>query len=422
MIQQKNGSFVQADTALFNIDAACEDVDTLFFDANGDGKPDLYVVSGGNEYSGNSAALLDRLYLNTGDGHFTKSTGMLPAIFENKSCVATADIDEDGDLDLFVGNLADANAYGVPQTSYLLLNDGNGKFSIADQNTIALDKIGLVTTATFADINSDGLQDLVVAGEWMPLTIFINKKGRFDKTEIPKSTGLWQTVFTDDVNADGKMDIIAGNWGWNNKFWSGKNGPIKLYVNDFDKNGKTDQLLSYTSGGVEYPFLAKDEIERPLPVLKKHYLKYADYAGLPMKDAFYGFVEAVQPIIAERLGSAICYGDGKGNFEMADLPAALQLAPIFSFQKISTEKPAENLYIAAGNFFDVIPYEGRYDAQSLVAFGVNSNKSVQHIQQPLLAAEKGQFRDLKYIKTATAGRVLVAARNNAGLLFFNSNK
>ena len=422
MIQQKNGTFVHADTSVFNIDAACEEVDALFFDANGDGKPDLYIVNGGNEYSGNAPALLDRLYFNTGKGHYTKSAGMLPAIFENKSCVAAADIDVDGDQDLFVGNLADANAYGVPQTSYLLLNDGKGKFSIADQNIIKLDKIGLVTTAAFADINGDGLQDLVVAGEWMPLTIFINKKGSFEKTEILKSTGLWQTVFIDDVNADGKADIIAGNWGWNNKFWSGKNGPLKLYVSDFDKNGKTDQLLSYTSGSIEYPFLAKDEIERPLPVLKKHYLKYADYAGLPMKDAFYGFVETVQPLIAERLGSAICYGDGKGNFEMVDMPAALQLAPIFSFQKISTAKAAENMYIAAGNFFDVIPYEGRYDAQPLAAFKVNKNKVMQYIQQPLLAAEKGQFRDLKYIQTATEGKVLVAARNNAGLLFYKSNK
>jgi hypothetical protein len=422
MIQQKNGLFVQADTAVFNKEAACEEVDALFFDANGDGKPDLYVVSGGNELTGKNDALLDRLYLNGGNGHFAKSAASLPAIFENKSCVAAADIDADGDQDIFVGNLANANAYGVPQTSYLLLNDGIANFSIANQSIMALDKIGLVTTAAFADINGDGLKDLVVAGEWMPLTIFINKKGKFEKTEIANSTGMWQTVFIDDVNADGKADILAGNWGWNNKFWSGKNGPIKLYVSDFDLNGKTDQLLSYTSGGVEYPFLAKDEIERPLPVLKKHYLKYADYAGLPMKEAFYGFVETVQPIMAERLGSVICYGDGKGNFAMADLPATLQLAPIFSFQKINTIQAVENVYIAGGNFFDVIPYEGRYDAQPLAIFGVNKNKAVQYFPQPVLAAAKGQFRDLKYINTATEGKVLVAARNNAGMLFYGNKK
>ena len=422
MIQQKNGSFIPADTAVFNKDAASEEVDALFFDANGDGKPDLYVVSGGNEFTGKNEALPDRLYLNTGNGHFIKSVSLLPAIFENKSCITVADIEGDGDLDIFVGNLANANAYGLPQTSYLLLNDGKANFSIADISTIALNNIGMVTAAAFADINADGLKDLVVAGEWMPLTIFINKKGRFEKTEIPFSTGLWQTIFIDDVNADGKADILAGNWGWNNKFWSGKNGPIKLYVSDFDKNGKTDQLLSYTSGAVEYPFLSKDEIERPLPVLKKHYLLYADYAGLPMKDAFFGFVETVKPIMAERLGSVICYGDGKGNFDMADLPAALQLAPIFSFQKINTLQAVENVYIAGGNFFDVIPYEGRYDAQPLAIFGVNKNREIQYFPQPVLSAMNGQFRDLKYINTNNEGRVLVAAGNNQGLLFFGNKK
>ena len=137
MIQQKNGSFVTADTAVFNIDAGCEDVDATFFDANGDGYPDLYVVSGGNEYTGNNNYLLDRLYFNDGKGNFKKAINSLPEIFQNKSCVSVADVDHDGDMDLFVGNLADAHAYGIPQTSFLLINDGKGNFTVADENTIA---------------------------------------------------------------------------------------------------------------------------------------------------------------------------------------------------------------------------------------------------------------------------------------------
>ena len=172
MMQQKNGTFMAADTAVFNADAACEDVDAAFFDANGDGSLDLYVVSGGNLYTGNNSSLLDRLYLNDGKGHFTKSINSLPPIFENKSCVTVADIDHDGDSDIFVGNLANSLAYGVPQTSFLLLNDGKGNFSIAGNNTIELSKIGIVTCAEFADINNDGWKDLIVAGEWMPITIF----------------------------------------------------------------------------------------------------------------------------------------------------------------------------------------------------------------------------------------------------------
>ena len=420
LIQQKNGSFISADSALFNKNAICEDVDAVFFDANGDGKPDLYVVSGGNEYTGTNDALLDRLYLNDGKGHFIKSTGMLPAIFENKSCIAVADIDADGDSDIFIGNLANANAYGIPQTSFLLLNDGKGHFSTANQSIMPLANIGMVTTAAFSDINKDGQLDLVLAGEWMSLTIFINKKGRFEKTTIPNSTGMWQTVFMDDVNGDGQLDILAGNWGHNNKFWSGKNGPIKLYVDDFDKNGKTDQLLSYTLNGIEYPFLAKDEVERPLPLLKKHYLLYAEYAGVPMKDVFYGWIDNTKPLIAEKLGSVICYGDGKGNFSMNELPAGLQLAPIFSFQKINIKNNTENRYVAAGNFYDVIPYEGRYDAQPLSIFGINQKKEIKLFPQQNLSAVKGQLRDIKFINSANEGRVLVVARNDAGLLFYRN--
>jgi enediyne biosynthesis protein E4 len=296
MIQQRNGQFISSDTAVFNTDIASEDVDAVFFDSNGDTYLDLYVVSGGNQFTGNNPNLLDRLYINDGKGHFSKSTNALPQIFANKSCVAAADIDKDGDIDLFVGTLAHAKAYGVPQTSHLLINNGKGQFTMASQQTVSLSNIGMVTSAAFTDLNKDESPDLVLTGEWMPLTVFISKQGKFEKTEIANSSGLWQTVFVDDVNGDGNTDILAGNWGWNNKFWSGKNGPINLYVSDFDENGQTDQLFSYTLNGKEYPFLAKDEVERALPVLKKHYLLYAEYAGKEMKDVFYGYVDKVQPL------------------------------------------------------------------------------------------------------------------------------
>ena len=139
------------------------------------------------------------------------------SILTNKSCVAVADIDHDGDTDIFVGTLADAKKYGYPQSSYLLLNDGKGNFKVADETVISLKKIGIVTSATFADINNDGWPDLVVTGEWMPVKIFINNKGKFTESDITQSTGLWQTVYITDVNGDGYTDILAGNWGHNSK-------------------------------------------------------------------------------------------------------------------------------------------------------------------------------------------------------------
>ena len=408
--------FVPADTSVFRADAGCEDVDATFFDSNGDGHLDLYVVSGGNEYFGNNPLLKDRLYINDGKGHFSKAADALPDIFENKSCVAVSDIDKDGDMDLFTGTLVNSRAYGRPQTSYLLINDGKGHFTKSTNEFISLTNIGMVTSAALADLNKDGWDDLVVAGEWMPLTIFINRNGRFKSVAVPNSTGLWQSIFLDDVNNDGNVDILAGNWGWNNKFWSGKNGPLKLYVEDFDRNGQVDQLMSYTVNGKEYPFLAKDEVERQLPVLKKHYLLYAEYAGLEMKDAFYGFVDTVKPQMAERLGSVVGYGDGKGKFTIVDLPIELQLAPIFCFQKLSG-KSQNRLYIAGGNFFDVIPYEGRYDAQPLALFTSSGGNRVQYMHQSNLAARDEQVRDIKMVKSGTVSRILVAA-NNDSLRFY----
>ena len=411
MIQQRSGLFLSVDTAVFNADALCEDVDAVFFDANGDRYPDLYVANGGNQYATGNY-LQDRLYLNDGNGHFSKSTNSLPVILQNKSTVSVADFDKDGDLDIFVGILANALAFGVPQTSYLLLNDGKGNFSLVGQNIISLTDIGIVTSSAFADINNDGWQDLIVAGEWMPLTIFINEKNKFKKTTIPNSTGLWQTIFVDDANGDGQLDLLAGNWGFNYKFWSGTNGPVRLYVSDFDKNGRTEQLLSYTLNGTEYPFLAKDEVERPLPLLKKHYLYYSEYAGVAMKDVFYGWIDTIQPIMAERLGSAVCYGDGKGGFTINDLPIELQLAPIFSFEKIGNLSAGEINYMAGGNFFDVIPYEGRYDAQALAMFSINRNKECKQLPQSNLSNVNGQVRDIKWLQTLKNGKVMIVAINN----------
>ncbi len=416
LLQKADGSFTLTDTALFNKDAACEDVDALFFDANGDGKPDLYVASGGNEYTGENPLLEDRLYINNGDGHFTKSMDGLPRLFANKSCVAAADVDGDGDTDLFVGTLADAAAYGIPQTSHLLLNDGHGHFSFAPSSLINLNNIGMVTSAAFTDVNKDGRQDLLIAGEFMPLTFFINEKGGFKNREIPNSTGWWQTIYAGDINGDGNTDLLAGNWGWNNKFCCGKDGKVEMYVHDFSGSGKVSQLLGYSLHKEWYPFLAKDEVEKPLPLLKKHYLLYAEYAGLPMKDVFYGWIDTLQPLLAERLGSVVCFGDGKGGFRVKDLPPSLQAAPVFSFQRIE-----ENQFLLGGNFYDVIPYEGRYDAQPLSLFSVNKNDLVSPVHQSNLMDVKGQIRDIKWLRTAK-GKRLVVAVNNQPLQFYDYNK
>jgi len=415
MIQQKDGTFKESDTALFNMFAISEDVDAVFFDANGDSFPDLFVTTGGNEIPANELALMDRLYLNDGTGHFTKEHNAMSVVYENKSCVTVADIDNDGDQDIFIGNMASPAKYGMPTTSYLYINDGKAHFTKAGDNIIPLYQFGMVTAASFTDIDNDGWKDLVVTGEWMPMKIFKNNKGKFSEVDIPASTGLWQSLYVTDVNGDGFPDILAGNWGWNNKFWSGKNGPLKLYVKDFDNNGSTEQILAYTIDGKEYPFLAKDELERALPVLKKAYLKYHDVAGKTVQYIFYDLFKNYTELKAEVLGNSCFINDGKGNFKRIDLPQELQFAPIFSFANFDSKT---NTFLASGNFYNVIPYEGRYDALQPSLFSFNKQQGVFQYNSEL-AFVTGEARDLKWINYAGGKKVLILARNNQPLVFLN---
>ena len=415
LIQQQNGSFLSSDTMLFTKDAICEDVDAVFFDANGDTKPDLLVVSGGNEVIKDNKALEDRLYLNDGTGHFIKAINAFSQQYENKSCVAVADADNDGDLDFFIGNLSSPTAYGLPKTSYLYLNDGAANFTLVGNSVIPLQEIGMVTDATFADINNDKWQDLIVTGEWMPVKIFINNQGTFKPMDIEESSGLWQTVFPTDINGDGHVDLLAGNWGLNTKLYAGKTGPCKLYVKDFDNNGSTEQVMAYTIHGKEYPFLAKDELERRLPVLKKAYLTYSEVAGKTVDYIFYDLFKDYVELKAEVLASSYFINDGKGNFARNELPKEMQLAPLFSFYNLNDKE-----YLAAGNFFDVIPYEGRYDALPLSVFSTNVN-GINYVHQTELLALKEQFRDIKKIRTAN-GELIVIAPNNGALKFFSYQK
>lgn len=423
MIQNKNGSFSNADTATFNKYTGSDDVDAIFFDANKDGWPDLYVAKGGNEADDGNPALADKLYLNDGKGHFKEAPpGYLTNLYTNKSCIAAADIDNDGDIDLFVGGLANAKQYGIAESSYLLINDGHGRFDTASSSIINLHNLGMVTSAGFADINKDGTTDLVVTGEWMPMKIFLNNNGHFKAVDIPQSTGLWQSILVADINGDGTPDILAGNWGHNSKLFAGKDGPLKLYVKDFDKNGSLEQIMCYTLNGVEYSFMPKDELERSLPVLKKAYLKYDEVAGKSVQYMMYDLFKDYLELKAEVLGSSCFINDGKGGFTRMDLPPSLQMAPINTFQQIkSGTTNAANTFVAGGNFYDVVPYEGRYDAQPLAMFSFDNKNECRAVPDVNLSNIRGQVRDLKWISTAKNGQVLLVAKNNDSLSLFGLN-
>ena len=413
MLQTKDGKFITADTAVFNKNAACEGVDAVFFDANNDGYPDLYVVSGGNEYENGSEPLADHLYMNDGNGHFHEAENSLPAILTNKSCVAIADVNKDGSNDIFIGGLADAKKFGFAQASYLLLNDGKGHYKQADESVFSLKENGMVTSCAFADVNNDGWMDLIVAGEWMPVKIYINNKGIFKATEIKQSAGLWQTLYATDINGDGYIDFLAGNWGHNSKLSAGKNGPLKLYVKDFDNNGTVEQVMTYTIDGKEYPFLGKDQLEQALPILKHTHLRYDEVAGNTVQYLFGDMMAGATELKAETLGSACFINDGHGNFTKKDLPEALQLAPVFSFA--SFPNSSATTYFAAGNFYGVLPYEGRYDAMP-PSFFCYDKKTAQFNFLTNIPEQDGEVRDAKWINYA-GKKTLLIARNNNQLVF-----
>jgi len=406
---------VEADTGVFEKNKYTEGVDAVFFDANNDGYPDLYVVSGGNEYEDGNANLADHLYMNDGKGHFKEAFDALPSILTNKSTVSVADINKDGSIDIFVGGMGTAKKYGSTKApSYLLLNDGKGCYKLAGEHVISLKEIGIVTSSVFADFNNDGWMDLAVTGEWMGLKIFLNNKGIFTAKEVSKSTGLWQSLYATDINGDGYTDLLAGNWGLNSKLATGNDGPLKLYVKDFDNNGSIKPIMAVSRKGNDYSFLGKDQLEQALPVLKRMHLSYDEVAGKTVQYMFGNMFKDYIELKAEVLASSYFINDGKGNFIRKDLPESLQLSPVFSFNTFPSQ--SAGTYIAAGNFYGVLPFEGRYDA--MVPTMINFNKKESRFKTGAdMPAISSECRDLKWIRSSGNSKLLVISVNNGGLIF-----
>ncbi len=426
-IQNPSGSFTATNKALMANDSLCEDVNAIFFDADNDKDLDLYVVSGGNEWEGNTSRLYDRLYINDGKGSFRKSTN-LPLFFGNKSVAIPADIDHDGDMDLFIGGRVVAGKYGETPLSYLLVNDGKGRFSIQTRNICPeLERIGMVTDAVWTDINKDGWMDLIVAGEWMPVTIFLNEKGHLKnstkKMGLDELTGLWNSLKVADINGDGQEDILLGNWGENSKLHASKKYPLIMYEGDIDNNSYLEQILATEKNGQYYSFLGKDELQRILPgVIRKKYPHYKSFAGQTVEEVFAGKLTNTKKLSAATLSTMVLvYRNGK--YEPLHLPAAIQWAPVFSWLTGDFNNDGFCDIIAGGNFKNVQPYEGSYDAGygTLLLGNGNLTFIVLNMFQSGINI-KGEIRDIKTIKMAGGKIMFAVATNNGKIHFIQLNK
>lgn len=424
LLQKGAGQWMPPVTSPFAADAESEDVAAFFFDANGDGWPDLYVVSGGNEWPDSTSLLQDRLYLNTGKGGFKKT--ILPArLSGNRSAVCAADIDRDGDQDIFVGSRAVAGSYGAVPLSHLILNDGKGAFTIASPAMApGLQHAGMISSAVFTDINRDSWPDLVVAGEWMPLTVFINHKGKLRNETtafgLAQTTGLWQSLYADDLDGDGWPELVAGNWGLNSKLTASPQAPLLLYVGDVDGNGAAEQLLAINKGGQYYPFLGKEELEKAMPaIIRKKYPDYSSMAGQTMESIFGSKLQSMQRYAVQTLASVLVKNN-RGKLTVANLPAQVQWAPMTAIAAGDVDGDGSKDLLTAGNYVGVLPYEGRYDAGGVQLLLQGAGEQ----WRPQQLAGTPRFSQISQMLWLDAGmrKQLLLAQNNGPVAGLNVNR
>ncbi|MEX2233046.1 MAG: VCBS repeat-containing protein, partial [Cyclobacteriaceae bacterium] len=431
-IQHKSGNFFRTPQPALELDSLQEDIGAAFFDADGNGTLDLIVVSGGQEFPGNHANLLPRLYLNNGKGVFKKSRGNLPEIFVNASCVKPTDIEGDGDIDLFIGGRVVVGEYGISPGSYILINNGKGLFTngssmLPGGKDDDAGYPGMVTDAVWSDLNQDGKPDLIVVGEWMPVTILIQDvKGTFqNKTHeygLGKTNGWWNTITASDFDKDGDMDFAVGNLGLNSRLKAGTHEPVSLYVGDIDNNGGIDHILACYNQGERYPFISRDQLVRQVPSLKRTFLKYSNFRNVILEDII-PTKDTGKYVVNNAFIFASVYLENtrNGKFSIAQLPVEAQMFPVFSFSEGDFNDDGHTDILAVGNLYAVQPEFGRYDAgYGLMMLGDGKGNFRSLSQQSSGFVVKGEGRDIQYLVNSIGKKIYLVSRNNDGLLIYEN--
>jgi hypothetical protein len=413
-IQQRNGQFTRTIQPALEADSTWEDVSACWTDVNNDSYPDLVVASGGNEFYGNDIHLTPRLYLNDGQGRFTKKANAFEAIFVNASVVISYDFNGDGYADLFLGGRCVPWNYGEAPRSYLLLNDGKGNFKdVTEQIAPDLPYVGFVKHAQWIDLDNDKDNDLVLAMEWDGITAFINNEGYFKKVHLTDKKGWWNFIYPVDINLDGQIDLVAGNLGLNSRLTASAQQPVRFYYNDFDDNGKKEQVITYYLNGQEIPFANKAELEKQMPVLKKKYLHAEDFAKATLPELFSEkkLAAAVQ-FSADYFSNAVLINKGNFNFELYALPWAAQLSPYKCATMLYADNDSLPDLLLAGNAYENNMEMGRYDADfgTLLLNKGNGNFVAAPLSGQVI---EGQVRHMQPIRIGKQDAIILARNNDS---------
>jgi len=368
-LQRKTGGFAAAGQAgPWAADTAYEDWGALFFDANGDGKPDLYVASGGYQLGPSSRLLQDRLYVNQGGGRFVRDTAALPVMLTSTATVRAADFTGDGQPDLFVGGRLTPRSYPSPTRSYLLRNDGGRFTDVTEQMLPELAKPGgMITDAVWVDFDGDGKVDLITAGEWMPVQFYHNDGTRFvnvtASTGLPSLRGWWLSLAAGDFDNDGRPDLVAGNLGLNYSYTTSKDGKFGVYAADFTQHRTTDVILTQEINGTDYPFASLASLGPEIYPLGSRYRTYGSFAPATMAQAFgQANLQKSLHYQMDTFASMYFHNDGNGKFSASPLPNLAQIAPIKSIISTDIDGDGHVDLIVAGNIYDAEPNTPRADA------------------------------------------------------------
>jgi len=428
-MQQPNGSFTGKNFELGS--KFEEDEGSVFFDADGDGDLDLLVTFGGMRFSDTSQYYQPRLYLNDGKGNFKLSPDAIPAKIRTiAGCVAVADYDGDGNIDVFIGGRV-SKKYPLSPRSYLLRNN-HGIFSdVTDTVCPELAKAGMVTAAQWADINNDQHPDLVIAGEYMPVKFFKNDGKKF--TDITSSTGLqnmdgfWRSLVATDIDGDGDMDFVAGNLGLNCHYQASAESPVKLYAEDIDNNGSVDPVMFYfiknENGDRKlYPSISRDQLAAQVPLIKKKYLLNKEYANATAEEIFPNKKE-LKILTCNETRSCWLENKGNGQFIMHPLPAEAQFAPVNAIISADMDGDGIKDILVAGNDYQTEVMTGRYDA-SYGCFLKGTKRKEFKAVSPAMSGFKvdGDVKDMKIITTGSGDRLILVAINNEFMKVFKCKK